>query len=292
MTQLPNISSLSIKGRAALSAASESKLLATPANSEKQATFFGLPRELRDQIYECVFGTNTIALLHDGMRVIATDNLPLVPAEVQNATNGLHHWLLSNKQMRDEALETLGRTRIFTVVGYNTPELNPDELSDFEFAQLLFLRGEPTCNPVIFSTNVIRNIAVFQWAPVDMSLAYHRFLRLLSTNGSLQRKDACLNLFWIQPDIALKLNKEDLDTILRQPWYAFRRAFARVTITVKYPQISSALLLRKIAEDCATSLVHGDVRMGVWEDLDAVDMGQMLYSRQCLKVEGVRTAHQ
>jgi hypothetical protein len=292
MIQLPNILSLSIRGQAAPSEDSDSKTPTTPANLANETTFFGLPRELRDQIYECVFGTNTIALLHDGMRVIATNSLPLVPATVQEAKNGLPRWLLSNRQMCDEALETLGRTRIFTVVGYNTPKLNPDELPEFELAQMLYLRGEPTCNPIIFKPNVIRNIAVFQWAPIAMSLADRTFLQLLSTNESLKRKDACLDLFWTQTEIALKLTEKDLDTILQRPWYAFGGACTRVRINVKYPHVSSALMLRKIAENCATSLVGGKVRMGVWEDLGAVDMGRTLYSRQCLKVEGVHKSHQ
>jgi len=78
------------------------------------ALFFNIPLEIRDQIYNEVFGDQARDLTYEDLTIRVYREVPqIINVSSTSAIRGLPRWVLSCKQICTEALAELSRTHIF-----------------------------------------------------------------------------------------------------------------------------------------------------------------------------------
>lgn len=155
--------------------------------AQSTSPLFHLPREIRDQIFELALGPSPNVLEHDELTIIATPAVPLITAtsaDTDTDSKGIPELFLSCKQVCSEALEVFGNTRYFIA-----------KEEDVRFA-----RPKTYMNPLVFSPNLVRDIALpatksDQW---DTKLAQAFFLRALVP---FQFNALSLETSWLHPYI-------------------------------------------------------------------------------------------
>ena len=153
--------------------------------------FARLPRELRDYIYEYAFGPLPTVLKTKGLIIQATHKdrpsdehdgddgdashfeirwIRILPAFVW----GIPMWVLTNKQICSEALSHFGSSHTFNAVDIHRlcrfhsecgifPELPGDHWGCYALGQCEVLPNLPDCpysNPLVFNSEVLRNITI------------------------------------------------------------------------------------------------------------------------------------
>ncbi|KAI0583794.1 hypothetical protein TUN199_07720, partial [Pyrenophora tritici-repentis] len=110
------------------------------------SSFFRLPRELRDQIYDYAFGEIGTKFRTRNMYILAR-------RESREMRQGLPNWLRTNKQICYEALAFFGSTHVFT-----DEPLYEEWTDEPPYEEWTSSADSDLTTPLVFNKDIIRNV--------------------------------------------------------------------------------------------------------------------------------------
>jgi hypothetical protein len=269
-----------------------------PSNPQSDALLFGLPEEIRDQIYSYAFTHEAREFTCGDFYVQADEDLQYEACfnDDSSTLRGLPGWLLGCKQLCTEALAVFGRTRHFAHTEWTrtTSQGGPDTHAPRITNSLIFHSGS--------MTNIVIRSALYP------TLRYrNRTLLLITTRAPnpmvdwldmvkiCRGREICLDLVWDwrwhgDSGNGTPQGLEDKTKVFRAPDDSWNGAFRKVRVILIYhPRTGHGVSkLMKEAETCASRLVDGEVARSTmsWkEELELPSEGSHAKWHRCLVVQ-------